>query len=228
LRSVTSRNPRHSGAVLEAPAVVAGLDDVAMMGEAIEQGRGHLRIAEHARPFAKGQVCRDDHRSALVEAADKMEQKLSACLCEGQIAELIKDDEVEPREIISETSRAAIPSFGLEAVDQIDGVEEPAARSGANTASRDRHRQMRFAGTGPADQHDVTLLSDEAATGEIAHQRLVDRRVLELKAVEILGQRQLRDGQLVLDRALLLLGDLGLEQVAREALWFMPAFERRG
>jgi hypothetical protein len=71
--------------------------------------------------------------------------------------------------------------------------------------------------------------------GEIAHQALVDRRVLELKAVEIprlrrgkLGQRQLRDGQLVLDRARLLLGDLGLEQVAREALWFMPAFERRG
>jgi hypothetical protein len=38
---------QRSGAVLEAPALVAGLDDVAVMGEAIEERRGHLRIAEH-------------------------------------------------------------------------------------------------------------------------------------------------------------------------------------
>ena len=35
-----------SGAVLEAPALVAGLDDLAMVGQAIEQGCGHLGVAE--------------------------------------------------------------------------------------------------------------------------------------------------------------------------------------
>jgi hypothetical protein len=40
-----------------------------------------------------------------------------------------------------------------------------------------------------------------------------------------LGERQLGDRQLVLDRARLLLRDLGLEQIAREALRFMPTFE---
>jgi hypothetical protein len=35
------------GTVLEAEAVIAGLDDVAMMGKAIEQCRGHLGIPEH-------------------------------------------------------------------------------------------------------------------------------------------------------------------------------------
>ena len=67
---------RRSGAVLEAPAVVAGLDDVAMMSETVEQSCGHLRIAEHARPFAERQIGRHDHRGPLVEAADQMEQKL--------------------------------------------------------------------------------------------------------------------------------------------------------
>ena len=90
-----------------------------------------------------------------------MEQKLSASLGERQIAEFIEDDEVEACEIIGEPSLAAGPSFGLEPVDQIDGVEEPAARSGADTAARDRHRQMRLAGAGPADQDDVALLRDE-------------------------------------------------------------------
>ena len=38
-----------SGAVLEAPALVAGLDDVAMVGQAVEQRGRHLGIAEHVQ-----------------------------------------------------------------------------------------------------------------------------------------------------------------------------------
>ena len=71
-------------------------------------------------------------------------------------------------------------------------------------------------------------MGEEVAAGEIAHQALVDRRALELEAVDVLGERQLGDGQLVLDRACLLLGNLRLEQVAGEALRLMLAFERRG
>ena len=81
-------------AALEAPAVVAGLDDVAVMGETIEQRGGHLGVPEHAGPFAEGQVCGDDDRGVLVEPADEMEQELAAGLGEGQIAEFVEDDEV--------------------------------------------------------------------------------------------------------------------------------------
>jgi hypothetical protein len=37
----------HSGAVFEAPALVAGFDDFAMMGEAVEERGCHLGVAEH-------------------------------------------------------------------------------------------------------------------------------------------------------------------------------------
>jgi hypothetical protein len=41
------------GAVLEAEAVVAGLEDMAIVGKAVEQSGGHLGITEHAgRGFA--------------------------------------------------------------------------------------------------------------------------------------------------------------------------------
>ena len=43
-----------SGAVLEAPAFVAGLDDLAMMGEAIEQRCGHLGISSTPCRRTKG------------------------------------------------------------------------------------------------------------------------------------------------------------------------------
>ena len=60
-------------AAFEAPAVIAGLDDIAMVGQAIEQRGGHLGIAEHAGPFAEGEVGGDDDRGALVEPANKVE-----------------------------------------------------------------------------------------------------------------------------------------------------------
>ena len=90
---------------------------------------------------------------------------------------------------------------------------------------RDCDGQVGFAGAGAADQHDVALLGDEAAAGEIIDERLVDRRAVELEVGDVLGQRQLGDGELVLDRAGLLLVDLGVEQIADDALGFVLAFD---
>ena len=49
-----------SASVFEAPAGVAGLDDVAVVGQAIEQRGRHLGITEDARPFAECEVGSDD------------------------------------------------------------------------------------------------------------------------------------------------------------------------
>ena len=84
-----------SGSVLESPAFVAGLDDVAVVGETVEQRGGHLGVAEHARPFAEGEVGGDNDRGPLVEPADQMEQQLATGLGEGKIAQFIEDGEVE-------------------------------------------------------------------------------------------------------------------------------------
>jgi hypothetical protein len=74
-----------SGSVLEAPAVVAGLEDLAVMSEPVEECRGHLGIAEDGWPFAECEVGGDDDRGAFVETAYEMEEQLSASLGEGQI-----------------------------------------------------------------------------------------------------------------------------------------------
>ena len=105
-------------------------------------------------------------------------------------------------------------------------VKKRPRASGADAASRDGDRQVRLAGAGSADQHDVALLGDEAAAGEIANEGLVDRRVLEGEVVDVLGERQLGDGDLILDRPRLLLRDLGAQEVADEALRLVLALER--
>ncbi len=82
---------------------------------------------------------------------------------------------------------------------------------------------MGLASAGPTDQHSIALLGDEAASGKIVDERLVDRRALELEVTKVLGEWQLGDGELVLDRACLLLADLGVEQIADDLLSLMLA-----
>ena len=64
-------------AAFEAPAVVAGLDDVAVVGQAVEKRGRHLGIPEHAGPFTEGEIGGEDDGGALVEPADEMEQQLA-------------------------------------------------------------------------------------------------------------------------------------------------------
>ena len=48
--------PARLCAVLEAPAVVAGLDDIAVVCQPVEHGRRHFDVAEHLRPVGEGQL----------------------------------------------------------------------------------------------------------------------------------------------------------------------------
>ena len=114
-----------SFAVLEAPAVVAGFDDLAVMGQPVEQRRGHLGVAEHLRPFAKREIGGDHDRGVFVQAADEMEQQLSAGLRERQVAELVEHNQINARQRIGEAPGTLGLGFGFELVDQIDDVEGP-------------------------------------------------------------------------------------------------------
>jgi hypothetical protein len=71
-------------------------------------------------------------------------------------------------------------------------------------------------------------MRQEAAAGEIAHERFVDRRVGEGELADLLGEGQPGDGELVLHRARLLLAQLGGEQVADDPLRLVLALHRRG
>ena len=118
-------------AVLEAPTLVAGLDDIAVVSEAIEHGGCHLGVAEHLRPIGESEIGADQQRGVLIEFAD---QGLSARLTERQVAELVDDDEVVAQQLLSEPAAATGGLLLLQLIDQIDQVEE--ATSGASTDDR--------------------------------------------------------------------------------------------
>jgi hypothetical protein len=57
-----------------------------------------------------------------------VEQQLPAGLSEGEIAQLIEDDEVEAREIVGNAPLPSGAGLGLELIDEIDGREEAPTR----------------------------------------------------------------------------------------------------
>src|SRR3990172_4515023 len=96
-----------SAAVLEAPAGVAGLDDVAMVSEAVEHGGGHLGITEDLGPIGEGEIGGDQQGCVLVELADQMEQQLTAGLAERQVSKFIDDNEIVAQQFLGQTAAAA-------------------------------------------------------------------------------------------------------------------------
>jgi hypothetical protein len=203
-------------AAFEAPTVVAGLDDVAVVSQAVEQRGRHLGVAEHAGPFTEREIGGDDDGGSLVESAYEVEQELAAGLSERQVAEFVEND--HPGQMLGNAALPSVAGLDLQAIDEIDHVVEASASTGSDAASGNGDGQVGLAGAGTADQHGVALLGDEAAASEILDQRLVDRCALELEVLKVLGKRQLGDGELILDRTGLLLVDLGVEQVADNAL----------
>ena len=67
--------PRRYGcACFEAEAVVSGLQDVAAVGETVEERGRHFGITEDRGPFAEAQVRGDDDTGAFVNLAEVMEE----------------------------------------------------------------------------------------------------------------------------------------------------------
>lgn len=92
-----------------------------MMGQPIEQSRGHLGIAEHARPFGEAEVRGDDDAGLLVELGEQMEQERAARWAEGQISELIEDHEVKADETLGQLPGLVRGLLLLERIDEING-----------------------------------------------------------------------------------------------------------
>ena len=73
-----------SGGAFDAPAFVSGLEEVALVGETIEQRCGHVQTAENVWPFPKEDVGGDENRGAFIKTADALKQQSVAGLDEWQ------------------------------------------------------------------------------------------------------------------------------------------------
>ena len=145
------------------------------MGQAVEQRRRHLGVAEDPGPFTEAEVRRDDDAGALVELAQEMEQQRPAGGAERQVAKLVENDEVGIGEPARDLAGLALVLFLFEGVDEFDGREEPHALAVVlDRLDADGGGQMRLARSGAADEHGVVGVRHEIAAVKLADERLVD------------------------------------------------------
>ena len=64
---------------------------MAAVREPVEQGGGHLGVAEDRGPFAEAQVGGDDDAGVLAELAQQVERQRSARGAERQMPQLVED-----------------------------------------------------------------------------------------------------------------------------------------
>ena len=123
-----------------------------------------------------------------------------------------------PDELVGQFPGLAGTRLGLELVDQIDSGKEAHAGAVAHAIGADRDGDMALAGAGSADQHGVALGCQKAALVQFAHQPLVDRRDREVELGKVLHHREARHPHAVGGRAGAMIGELGEQQFAEDAL----------
>ena len=77
------------------------------MQEPVEDGGGDHLVAEDLAPLRDHLIGGDEHAAALVATGDELEEEVGAAPLEGQVPELIDDEELRFREeadLVGETS----------------------------------------------------------------------------------------------------------------------------
>ena len=101
-------------------------------------------------------------------------------------------------------------------IDEIDQVEEAPFCTGTNDRRGNANAQMRFAGTGSADEDHVAPCIQERARGEFANPIFINWRVGEDELANILQDRKFGAAHAIADRACLPVSTFGADQAGKK------------
>src|SRR5829696_1417186 len=120
----------------ESVAAGAGLDDVGVEGEPVDNGSGQSRVGEGVAPFGEGGVGGAGDGGAFFSGGDDLKQQLGAARVQGQVADLVQTEQIEPGVAAEDAGELfVIGRFG-ELVDQLRAgqVADPTALFGGDGA----------------------------------------------------------------------------------------------
>src|SRR6266568_4190605 len=132
--------------------VGAGLDDVRVEGEPVDDGGAEPGVGEGGGPFGEGRVGGDRDGGAFLAFGEYLEQQLGAAPVELEVAELVQAQQVDAA-VAGDGAREGLVVGGLDQlVDQRGGggVADPVAVLGGGGAQGDQ--QVGLASAGVADQ----------------------------------------------------------------------------
>src|SRR5216683_7782816 len=199
--------------------VGAGLDDVRVEGEPVDDRGAQPGIGEGGGPFAEGGVGGDRDGGAFLPLGEDLEQQLGAAAVELEVAQLVQAQQVDPA-VAGDGPRQQLVVGGLDQlVDQRGGgdVFHPVAVLGGGGAQPDQ--QVGLAGARVADQAAWLPGGDPRGAGEGVDQRGGHLRVgVEVEVLDPLGPREAGVAHQAGLAALLAVVALQGQQLGQEAL----------
>jgi hypothetical protein len=168
-----------------------GGDDLGVVDQPVDHGRGDHIVAEHLTPTAKRLVGADDQRGALIAGRDQREEQRGRLWGEGDVADLVADQQRDAAQPLQFAIKPSGPLGGVQPLDPLvgSGERDPVAAAGRLDGQRDR--QVGLAGAWWAEEHDVVGLQQEVELGEVGDELLADRPLEgEVEVVQGLDGRQ--------------------------------------
>ena len=127
-----------------AQAIAGALDmhDDGVVKQPVQQGGGDHGIAKNIAPFGKAAIGRQYHRALLVASVDELEEQVASASADGEIADLIDDQQRAAAEEPDALAQATF-SIGLgQGIDDIGERGEVDAAAGADGLDAKRYRQV--------------------------------------------------------------------------------------
>src|SRR5216110_2458878 len=175
--------------LFEPIGIAPDVDGDRMMQNPVEDRGRDDAVSEDLAPAAEALVAREDHRAPLVAAADELEEEVGAGAIDGQVADLVHDQ--QPRhgvdlEALIEPVLADGPGQGG---DHARGRGEEHTVAALDRFEAEPHGEVGFADAGRAEQDDIFPVLDEVAGGERLDLLLVERGlVAEVEGLEALDE----------------------------------------
>src|SRR3989304_3657124 len=161
-------------ALLEAVGVALELEDVAAMGEAVQESRREVGVPEDLRPTGEVQVGGDQPRPPLVALGEDAEQQLGAGLGEGDEPDLVQDEEVQPEESALQFTQTQLGLGLRELIDETGGGGEANSLLLAAGGDTQGDGAVRFPGAGGPGEDHVLLPLGVVALGQLQDGLLVE------------------------------------------------------
>ena len=162
-------------ALLEAVGVGVHLQDVDVVGDAVEECAGEPLGAEDLCPLIEGQVAGDERRGTLISLTEGFEEQLGAGLRQGHIAQLVDDEQLVGGHLLLEPEQTLFVTGLDQFADQGGGGDEANAIAALTCGQAGRQGDVRLAGAAVAEQQDVLPASHVLASCQFEDQRLVER-----------------------------------------------------
>src|SRR4051812_41834208 len=118
----------------EAVALAVHLENLRVVGQAVQKRRRHPLALEDLVPLAEGQVARHQNAAALVAVGEDSEQELNPASAHRDVSQLVADQQVGPVELRQEAVKCVLLLLLLESVDQCGRREESHPQAGPTGA----------------------------------------------------------------------------------------------